>query len=143
MTPDDDIREAAKIANAPTFIKELPDGYNTVIGERGFKLSGGQRQRLAIARAALADPRILILYEATTNLHTESERLIQAGLTVLMKSRTGFVIAQRLSTITNADRIVVLEEGRITEMGTNESLMALNGKYREMVLLQKNPTPTV
>ena len=143
MTTDEDIREAAKIANAHTFIEELPDGYNTVIGERGFKLSGGQRQRLAIARAALADPRILILDEATSNLDTESERLIQAGLTVLMRSRTCFVIAHRLSTITSADRIVVLEEGRIIEMGTNESLMALNGKYREMVLLQKNPTPTV
>ena len=133
------IQRAAEIANADEFIRHLPHGYDTLVGERGVKLSGGQRQRLAIARAVLADPRILILDEATSNLDTESERLIQASLLKLMQHRTCFVIAHRLSTIAHADRIVVIQHGRITEIGSHESLMAADGKYREMVLLQTSP----
>ncbi|WP_339733278.1 ABC transporter ATP-binding protein [uncultured Gimesia sp.] len=134
-----EIQQAAEIANADEFIKLLPNSYQTVIGERGVRLSGGQRQRLAIARAILADPRILILDEATSNLDTESERLIQDSLTTLMQGRTCFVIAHRLSTITHANRIVVFEAGRITETGTHDALMEAGGKYREMVLLQTSP----
>jgi ATP-binding cassette subfamily B protein/subfamily B ATP-binding cassette protein MsbA len=137
---DEEIRLAAEIANADEFIDRLPRGYETIIGERGVKLSGGQRQRIAIARAVLADPRILILDEATSNLDSESERLIHGSLTRLMENRTSFVIAHRLSTIAHADRIVVLESGRITEIGTHESLMVAGGKYNEMVTLQTAPT---
>ncbi|WP_298860865.1 ABC transporter ATP-binding protein [uncultured Gimesia sp.] len=133
------IQRAAEIANADEFIKLFPEGYQTVIGERGVKLSGGQRQRLAIARAILADPRILILDEATSNLDTESERLIQDSLTTLMQNRTCFVIAHRLSTITHANRIVVFEASRIIEVGTHDALMETGGKYHEMVLLQTSP----
>ncbi len=136
---DEEIERAAKAANAHEFIRSLPKGYDTVIGERGVKLSGGQRQRLAIARAVLADPKILILDEATSNLDTESERLIQASLRSLTRNRTCLIIAHRLSTIAHADRIVVIESGHITEMGTHESLMATDSKYREMVLLQTTP----
>lgn len=139
---DDDIRRAAQIANAHEFVTDLPHGYDTVIGERGVKLSGGQRQRIAIARAVLADPRILILDEATSNLDTESERLIQASLKTLMQDRTCFVIAHRLSTVAHANRIAVLKAGRIIEIGTHESLMVLDGEYREMVLLQTSPGET-
>jgi ATP-binding cassette subfamily B protein/subfamily B ATP-binding cassette protein MsbA len=136
---EEQMRQAAEIANAGEFIRDLPQGYDTVIGERGVRLSGGQRQRIAIARAVLADPRILILDEATSNLDTESERVIQASLLKLMENRTCFVIAHRLSTIAHADRIVVLRNGRIKEIGTHRSLMESDGKYREMVLLQTNP----
>ena len=138
-----EVRRAADIANATEFIDELPAGFETVIGERGVKLSGGQRQRLAIARAVLADPRILILDEATSNLDTESERLIQASLQLLTRDRTCFVIAHRLSTIAHADRIVVLRDGRIVEVGSHESLMASDGEYREMVELQTRPAEQV
>jgi ATP-binding cassette subfamily B protein/subfamily B ATP-binding cassette protein MsbA len=131
-----DVEQAAKIAHAHEFIAALPQGYETLIGERGVKLSGGQRQRLAIARAVLADPRILILDEATSNLDTESERLIQQSLQVLMRGRTCFVIAHRLSTIVNADRIVVIEHGRIVESGSHAQLMAASGRYRQMVRRQ-------
>jgi ATP-binding cassette, subfamily B, bacterial len=133
---DEQIIEAARIANADEFIAQLPERYDTVIGERGVKLSGGQRQRLALARAVLADPRILILDEATSNLDSESERLIQESLAVLMEGRTSFVIAHRLSTITSADRIVVLEEGRVVDTGRHDELLARSERYREMVRVQ-------
>jgi len=131
-----EIRQAARAANADEFIQHLPNGYNTFIGERGVKLSGGQRQRIAIARAVLADPRILILDEATSNLDSESERLIQTSLQRLMQDRTSFVIAHRLSTISHADLILVMEQGGIVESGTHDELMEADGRYREMVQLQ-------
>jgi ATP-binding cassette subfamily B protein len=131
-----EVRRAAQIANADEFVRRLPEGYETLIGERGVKLSGGQRQRIAIARAVLADPKILILDEATSNLDTESERLIQTGLSRLMQDRTCFVIAHRLSTIAHADRIVVLENGTEVESGTHSELMDLDSRYRMMVLMQ-------
>ncbi len=136
---DEEVRRAAEIANATEFIEELPRGYETRIGERGVKLSGGQRQRLAIARAVLADPRILIMDEATSNLDTESERMIQASMAILTQNRTCFIIAHRLSTIAHADRIVVLQGGKIVEVGTHEALMSTDGRYREMVELQTHP----
>jgi len=129
----EDIRRAAEAAHAHDFIMQLEHGYQTVIGERGVKLSGGQRQRLAIARALLADPRILILDEATSNLDTESERLIQASLARLLRGRTSIVIAHRLSTVAHADKIVVLEAGRVVEQGTHAQLMQASGRYRRMV----------
>ncbi len=138
-----EIEEAARRASAHEFISRLEGGYDTMIGERGVKLSGGQRQRLTIARAILADPRILILDEATSNLDTESERLIQASLAELMAGRTCFVIAHRLSTIRNAARIVVIEGGRIVEQGTHEELMSRSSRYRYMVELQTHPPAPV
>ncbi len=137
---DADIRAAAEAANATEFIDRLSDGMHTLIGERGVKLSGGQRQRLAIARAILADPKLLILDEATSNLDTESERLIQDSLAELMEGRTSFVIAHRLSTIAGADRICVVENGRITQTGTHHELMSTGGKYRTMVEQQVQMT---
>jgi ATP-binding cassette subfamily B protein/subfamily B ATP-binding cassette protein MsbA len=131
------IVHAAEAANAAEFIDRLPAGYETLIGERGVRLSGGQRQRLAIARAVLADPRIFILDEATSNLDTESERLIQQSLGTLLRGRTSFVIAHRLSTIRHADRILVLQDGTIAEAGTHDELMTSNGHYRDMVELQR------
>jgi ATP-binding cassette subfamily B protein/subfamily B ATP-binding cassette protein MsbA len=133
---DDEVLDAARRANADEFIRRLPEGYDTVIGERGVKLSGGQRQRLSIARALLADPQILILDEATSNLDTESEQLIQASIDELLRDRTTFIIAHRLSTITHADQIVVLDAGRIVEQGTHEELLRSGGRYAEMVARQ-------
>ncbi|HEX8690946.1 MAG TPA: ABC transporter ATP-binding protein, partial [Longimicrobium sp.] len=127
-----EIEEAARLANADEFILGFPEGYDTVVGERGIKLSGGQRQRIAIARALLADPRILILDEATSSLDSESEFKIQEGLRRLRYGRTSFVIAHRLSTIRSADQILVLEQGVVVERGTHAELMALGGRYREL-----------
>ncbi|WP_425614616.1 ABC transporter ATP-binding protein [Anatilimnocola sp. NA78] len=127
------VQEAAVAANAHEFICELEKGYETLIGERGVRLSGGQRQRLAIARALLANPRILILDEATSNLDSESERLIHQSLERLMRGRSSLVIAHRLSTIARADKIVVLEQGRVVETGTHVELLARSGRYRQMV----------
>ncbi|MFO0897848.1 MAG: ABC transporter ATP-binding protein [Pirellulales bacterium] len=134
-TPDE-IERVARMANAHEFITALDQGYDTLIGERGVRLSGGQRQRLAIARALLADPRILILDEATSNLDTHSERLIQQSLQALLAGRTSFVIAHRLSTILRADQILVLEGGQIVERGTHEELLAAGGRYEAMFRLQ-------
>jgi ATP-binding cassette, subfamily B, putative efflux pump len=129
---DEQIREVARIAHAAEFVEGFADGYQTVIGERGVKLSGGQRQRLAIARAILADPRILILDEATSSLDSESEALIQDALRALRKGRTTFVIAHRLSTIFSADQILVMDGGRIVERGTHRELLAKGGRYRDL-----------
>ena len=126
------IYEVAKIAHCDEFVQGFPQGYDTVVGERGIRLSGGQRQRIAIARAILADPRILILDEATSSLDSESEQMIQEGLRRLRHGRTAFVIAHRLSTIRSADQILVLEGGEIVERGTHEQLLAVNGRYRQL-----------
>ncbi|MGH7616050.1 MAG: ABC transporter ATP-binding protein, partial [Gemmatimonadaceae bacterium] len=133
---DDEVEDAARRANAHEFIERLPEGYDTFIGERGVKLSGGQCQRLAIARAVLAQPQILILDEATSNLDTESEQLIQASMAALLAGRTTFVIAHRLSTVRRADLILLMEDGRIVERGTHEELMGTRGIYCDMVLRQ-------
>ena len=132
----EEIEEAAKAANAHDFIMELPDGYNTMLGDRGVNISGGQRQRIAIARAILKDPRILVLDEATSALDTESERVVQEALNRLMVGRTSIIIAHRLSTIKNADRILVLDKGKLAEDGTHEELMAKNGLYAHLYQIQ-------
>ena len=137
------IHHAAHVANAEEFIQKLPQGYDTLIGERGVKLSGGQRQRIAIARAVLADPKLLILDEATSNLDTESERLIQSSLNKLMQNRTSFVVAHRLSTITHANLILVLEDGKVVEQGSHEELMQSGTRYQDMIHLQTNFQSTV
>ena len=133
---DSEIVEAAKIANAHDFIIAATDGYNTNIGDRGAKLSGGQRQRLSIARAVLKNPEFLILDEATSALDTESEKLVQQALTRMLKGRTSVVIAHRLSTIQHADKIIVVDEGRIAEQGTHEQLIARGGIYAKLIEMQ-------
>ena len=130
------IEEAARRAHADEFVVQMPDGYDTLVGERGVRLSGGQRQRLAIARAIMRNPRILIFDEATSALDTESERMVQAALDSLMEGRTTFAIAHRLSTITHCDRIIVLEEGGIAEEGKHEALLAMGGLYKHLYDLQ-------
>jgi ABC-type multidrug transport system fused ATPase/permease subunit len=129
---DEEIIAAAKNANAHEFVKKFPEEYETIVGERGIKLSGGQRQRIAIARAILKDPAILILDEATSSLDSESEQLVQEALDNLMKGRTSFVIAHRLSTIRNADKIVLIDKGIVSEAGTHTELMSHNGLYRKL-----------
>ena len=133
---DAEVEDAARRANAHEFIVRLPERYDTFIGERGVKLSGGQQQRLAIARAILASPQILILDEATSNLDTESEQLIQASMATLLAGRTTFVIAHRLSTVRRADLILLMEDGRIVERGSHQELMAARGVYHDMVVRQ-------
>jgi ATP-binding cassette subfamily B protein len=134
--PMDEIVEAAKAGAAHEFIMSFPDGYQTLVGERGVTLSGGQKQRIAIARAILCDPRILILDDSTSSVDTETEHLIQQALSVLMKGRTTFVIAQRLVTLKGADEILVLDAGRVVERGRHEGLLAAGGLYREIYDLQ-------
>jgi ABC-type multidrug transport system fused ATPase/permease subunit len=133
----EEVEEAARKANAHEFIQALPDSYQTLVGERGIKLSGGQRQRVAIARAILRNPRLLILDEATSSLDSESERQVQDALNVLMEGRTSIIIAHRLSTVRDADQIVVLDQGIVAESGTHAELMEIEGGlYRNLKLLQ-------
>jgi subfamily B ATP-binding cassette protein MsbA len=133
---ENEIIEALKIANAYEFVKELPEGIHTNIGDSGNKLSGGQKQRLSIARAVLKNPPIMILDEATSALDTESERLVQIALENMMQNRTSIVIAHRLSTIQKADVIVVMQKGKIVEQGNHEELLAQNGTYSKLVSMQ-------
>ncbi len=133
---DEAIRKAAEAANALEFIEQTPSGFDTLIGERGVNLSGGQKQRLAIARALLKNPPILILDEATSALDTESEKKVQKAIETLMKDRTALVIAHRLSTVQNADKIVVIEQGRVVETGTHSELYEKGGLYRRLYDIQ-------
>lgn len=132
----DEVIVAAEGAYAHNFIAQLPDGYDAIIGENGIKLSGGERQRIAIARAMLRNPRVLILDEATAALDTESEQMVQLALANLMKGRTTFVVAHRLSTIRQADRIVVLNQGKIVETGGHEALLRQDGVYTQLHRMQ-------
>jgi ATP-binding cassette subfamily B protein len=129
---DEEVKAAAKLANADSFIRRLPEGYNTMLTGDGANLSQGQRQLLAIARAAIADPPVLILDEATSSIDTRTEKLVQEGMDKLMKGRTTFVIAHRLSTVKNSDCIMVLEQGRIIERGTHDDLIEEKGKYYQL-----------
>ena len=134
--PFADVEAAARAANADAFIRALPQGYETAVGERGLNLSGGQRQRISIARAILKNPRILILDEATSALDTESEKIVQAALDKLMEGRTSFVIAHRLSTIFDADQIFVIDGGQVKERGTHEELLKQGGLYSYLYNIQ-------
>jgi ATP-binding cassette subfamily B protein len=127
-----EIESAARAANIHNFITDLPDGYDTIVGERGYRLSGGEKQRIALARVILKDPRILVLDEATSHLDSESESLIQEALKRVMAGRTSIVIAHRLSTILAADQILVMDRGKIVERGTHRELIALNGLYAQL-----------
>ena len=133
---DQEVIEAAKIANAHSFISNLPQGYETNIGDQGNKLSGGQKQRLSIARAVLKNPPIMVLDEATSALDTESEKLVQEALENLMSNRTSLVIAHRLSTIQKADKIVVMQDGKIIEIGTHKELIDNESTYKKLVEMQ-------
>tara|TARA_B100000674_G_scaffold477034_1_gene471886 strand:+ start:109 stop:699 length:591 start_codon:yes stop_codon:yes gene_type:complete len=133
---DDRVEEVMKLANVHEFSDDLPDGRTTLVGERGVKLSGGQRQRIAIARALLADPQLLILDEATSHLDTENEALVQEALEHLMADRTTLIVAHRLSTVKNADLIVVLSEGQIVQSGTHDELIATDGIYNQLTRRQ-------
>lgn len=133
---DEEIINALKVANAWEFIKDLPEGINTTVGDSGDKLSGGQQQRLSIARAVLKNPPVMILDEATSALDTESERLVQVALENMMKNRTSIVIAHRLSTIQNADEIIVMQKGEIVEQGKHQELLDKKGVYSNLVAMQ-------
>ena len=133
---EEELMAAAKNANAFNFIKAFPDGFDTLVGDRGIQLSGGQKQRIAIARAVLKNPKILILDEATSALDSESEQLVQEALDRLMKGRTTFVIAHRLSTIKKADKIIVLDQGKLVESGTHDELVATGGVYANLSSIQ-------
>jgi len=133
----EDIRNAARVAQADDFIREMPQAYDTAVGDRGLTLSGGQRQRLAIARAVLRNPPILLLDEATSALDQASEQQVQEALTEVMKERTSLIVAHRLATVRHADRIVVLGNGKIIEEGSHESLLAAKGTYHQMWVLQQ------
>ena len=136
----EEIVKAAKIANAHDFITKLPDGYNTRVGNKGYQLSGGERQRIAIARAILHDPKIIILDEATSALDTQTEKQIQEALGRLIKGRTTIAIAHRLSTLSSADRLLVLDKGRLAEFGTHNELMKQKGAYYKLVMAQRQTT---
>jgi len=133
---DADVEAATVAVGADEFIRKLPNGYDTQVGENGVNLSVGQRQIVSFARALLADPRILILDEATSSIDTTTERQIQAGLEQLLKGRTSFVIAHRLNTIVNSDKIVVLDQGQVLEEGSHEELLARHGRYHKLYTMQ-------
>jgi ATP-binding cassette subfamily B protein len=139
--PDSEVRRAAQAAHAADFLDLLPDGFNTFLGERGLRLSGGQRQRIAIARAILRNPALLLLDEATSALDAESERLVQAALEELTHNRTTLIIAHRLATVRKADRIIVLDQGRIVASGRHDELVAQQGLYARLAALQFRDAP--